>query len=205
MKDAHLEFNEKPKYHVIVVLGGEKSEPFHTKVQAFKKITDLANKLEVSPGDFAKMRDEIFQEDNLPWEIEEPERSGKVTIEISSPFGFQFGNDNEFPFDFLGLGSMFGNPFMSSRNPISELEMLSMVLQTITASEIEEPTFIPCNLCKGDDRHGKILAKGFMSEDLPSRKEAVDALAEALERKLLTEEQGKKVHEQIDACWPNAE
>ena len=197
MTESYLKFVEEPRYHVIVYCGEEKSEPLYTRVQAFKKITDLANNQKVSPADFAKMRDEIFQEDSLPWEENGPR---EITIEVIGPgFGFPSGLFDESPF---GFGSIFGNPFGGrSRNPLAflgELEMLSGVLEAIMEEEeapVEKPTFVPCKKCK--EKHGKIRTKESMTTFIDSKEKAMDALGEMLKRKLVTKEEAEEVEKQI--------
>jgi len=210
MSDNHIEFIEKPRYHAVIHFGEEKqTEPLFSKGAAFKKIARLANEQSITVVDFSKMRDAIFGEDALPWEEDKPKMPIMVIeVSSSSPFRLPFGDlfdSEDFPFGFMGLGSQFGNPLIDSRNPFSVLGNLSTILKAIVTSEIKEPIFVPCEECKGDDRHGKILAKGYITGDLSSRENAMDALAEGLKQKLLTEEEGKKVHEQIDAHWSDKE
>lgn len=193
----HLEFKEKPKYHTIVVFGEEKSEELFTKVQALKKITELANAKKILPADFAKMRDEILQEDSLPWEEKGPRQ---ITIEVHGP-GFGFPPPDVFDELLFGFGPFSGNPFSRgrSRNPfavLGEMEMISGVLEAIMGAEepVEKPTFVPC---KCGDKHGKIRTKEWTTNPLDSKGGAMMALGGMLERKIVTKEEAGEVEKQI--------
>ena len=199
MNESYLKFIEEPKYHVIVCFGEEKSEPLYTKGQALKKLFDLEKSGKILPVDFSKMKDEIFQEDDLTWEEEHDHvNTMRIDLIMLPPFGFPFGSGfDESPF---GFGSMFANPFaMFGSNPfrmLGELEMISDILERIMEKNFtEEPAFVPCRLCS--KKHGKITTKQHCTLPLYSKEEAMKALQAIVKRGSISKEEASKVEQQI--------